>query len=187
MTSQERRDWTALRANDAELRRPVQGVMNSEDIRLAQAHETWQTTSAERVIRNGHPSDREAIRRVAIERIGQYSGSIALSHLVPIYEDYLRRVDAAILADVARHIEYLWQCIARERKLLEKASERNPYLDRLAILQSIRGYYARITEIHAQLSEATAIRELTDASAQAGGQSERGSTLTHLPLAYCPA
>jgi len=187
MTSQERRDWTALRANDAELRRAVSGVLNSEDIRLQEQEESFPATNIERVIRSGHPSDREIIRDKAIERIAQYRDSPALNYLVRAYETILARVDQAIIDDYDQHIEYLLFCIERNKKQYERAlTARNPFLSSREISASIQRARARIAEIASQrLSVPSGQERVTDAAAMARG---KGETSMILPLAaFCPA
>lgn len=162
-------------------------TLNSEDIRMMAQAESWSAPSMGAVISIGHPSEREALRRVAIDRIEKYSGAEALNHFVPVYRDYLKRVDAAILADADRHLEYLHQCIAREAKLFEKAAAQRKHalLSMTAINESIAGYRARIAQIQIaiQLSELPVITREVPAS----DSNVRGATFESLPLTLCPA
>lgn len=189
MTSRERTDRTALRNGDASLRHPVAGVTTSEDIRLIAREESWLTTNIERVIRSGHPSDREILRSKAIERIKQYKGSQALNHLLPLYENILMRVDAAIIADAREHQEYLMFCIERDKRTLERAQQsNNPFLRIAPIEASIERCSARIAEIAIQrLSEPRLNGSVSESSdSRARGEAEE-LTPAAMPLALCPA
>jgi hypothetical protein len=152
MTSLSRRNAVALRAGDRSLKQAAPGVLNSEDIRLAYQEE-HRLSSTEQIIRSGHPADREALRRQALARIEQYAGSEALQHLLPLYQSILERVDAAIIADAPRHLNYLAFCVERDERILAKAQAQpnNPFLQAAAIEASINRYRARIAEIEAAL------------------------------------
>jgi hypothetical protein len=132
-------------------------VLNSEDIRLAYQEEQ-RLSSTDQIIRSGHPADREMLRRKALERITDYAGSDALQHLLPIYQSILERVEAAIIADAARHLNHLAFCVERDERILAKAKEQpnNPFLQAAAIEASINQYRTRIREIEAASAPALA-------------------------------
>lgn len=187
MTSSERRERMALRAGDDSLREQIQGVDNAEDIRLANREDSWGLPNVEQIVRNGHPADREILRRQALERITDYAGSTRLSRYIPIYQAILERVDAAIVADARRHKYYLAQLIERDKRLIEKArSGEKRFVSIPHVEASIAKYEARIFEIALQEltkheSEAASLGIGTPASVAEEG------VPTSLSLAYVPA
>lgn len=141
--------------------------MNPTDIRLVNREESWLAWNINQIIATGHPADREIVRRQALERITQYAGSVALSHMLPLYESIFERVEAAILCDAPRHTDYLRFCITRDERLLERARDgEKPFLTAEAIEASIARYQTRIAEIEAALLS----REAQSSTAGANGR-----------------